>query len=301
MYQHILIPLDGSPIAEQALPLAKLLSARLSSSVVLFRAVQPIGKSLHRQDAAVHADDQVKRLRSEALEYLGVIEHGFPAGTAIQREVRIGSPAATILKFAESDHIDLIVMAMRNRTGLQRWVYGSVTDQVLSGTRLPILLVPASQVPHAIASIRRILVPLDGSALADCALLPAQHFAQTFDAEILLLRVHEPSPYVQGDLTVATSRSELDDALQVMIDAYLNEKTQELHSRGIRARCEIPFGMAAESILDAAQRHAVSLIVMSTHGRAGIERLIAGSVANRVLRASRIPVLLVRSTYLSSK
>ncbi len=86
-----------------------------------------------------------------------------------------------------------------------------------------------------------------------------------------------------------------DDALREMVEEYLNEKTQELQSQGVRVGWETRFGMAAEGILDIAQRRAVNLVMMSTHGRSGIGRWIMGSVADRVLRASRIPVLLIRS------
>ncbi len=283
MYQRILVPLDGSSIAEQALPLAKMLAVRFQSSVVLFQDIQ----------VKSHTDKSIDQLQKQALGYLETIRQRFPTDISIERETRVGLPAAAILEFAESAHIDLIAMATHGRTGLQRWHYGSVADKVLDGARLPILLVRASETPSATAPIKQILVPLDGSELAKRALMPAQHLAQAFDAELLLVRVQEPS-YAQGGLEM--SMAAFDEALGRMVQGYLAEQTQQLKSHGVRARWETHFGMAAEGILDVAQKCAVNLIVMSTHGRSGIGRWIMGSVADRVLRASRIPVLLIRSS-----
>jgi len=219
----------------------------------------------------------------------------FPSGLAVEHEVRVGSAATAILELAESAHIDLIAMATHGRTGVQRWVYGSVADKVLSGAQLPILLVRASEIPSAIAPIRRILVPLDGSALAERALIPAQYLAKAFDAEVLLFRVQEPFSFVQSGLTAAMSTAAFDDALLEVVEEYLTEKTLEMRSQGVHVGWETQFGTAAENILDVAQKRTVNLVVMSTHGRSGIGRWIMGSVADRVLRASRIPVLLIRS------
>ena len=219
----------------------------------------------------------------------------FPSGLAVEHEVRVGSAATAILELAESAHIDVIAMATHGRTGLQRWVYGSVADKVLSGARLPILLVRASEAPPAIASIRRILIPLDGSALAECALISALHLAKAFDAEMLLFRVWESSAYLQNGLAAGTAAVALDEALCAVVEEYLTEKTREARSQGVRVRWETQLGMAAENILDVAQKRAANLVVMSTHGRSGVGRWIMGSVADRVLRASQVPVLLIRS------
>jgi nucleotide-binding universal stress UspA family protein len=294
MFRRILIPLDGSPHAEQALPLAKLFAARFQSSVVLFQAIEPFSKRAH-EGGALAGDDLVELSRRQASQYLKTIGHSFPGGLAVEHEVGVGSAATAILELAESAHIDLIAMATHGRTGLQRWVYGSVADKVLSGARLPILFVRASEAPQAPVSIRRILVPLDSSTLAERALVVALQLAKTFDVEVALVRVCEPSAYLQDGIAAATSSAALDEAVRVTVEEYLTEKTQEVRSQGVRVRWETQFGVAAERILDAAQKQAASLVVMSTHGRSGIGRWILGSVADRVLCASRIPMLLIRS------
>ena len=191
MYGRILIPLDGSPVAEQVLPLAKMFAVHLKSSVVLLQAVEPIGKRLQVEETTLRADDQVQLWRSRALSYLQTIQRDFATGISVECEVKVGSPATVILDLAESARADLIAMATHGRTGPQRWVFGSVAAKVLSGTTLPVLLVRANPAPRPLAPIRRILVPLDGSELAERALVPARHVAAAFDAEIILFRVRD--------------------------------------------------------------------------------------------------------------
>jgi nucleotide-binding universal stress UspA family protein len=295
MFRRILIPLDGSPIADQALPLAKMFAVRFQSSVVLFQAIEFLGKRRPVQDTAADADDQLELSRTRALEYFETIERDFPGGLSVEHEVRVGSAATEILALAESAQVDLIVMVTHGSTGLQRWVYGSVADKVLSGSRLPILLVRASEAPHAMALTRRILVPLDGSALAERALAPALCLAKAFDAQVLLFRAQEPAPYVESAFGAGASEAALDEALGAMVEEYLTGQTRAVRSQGVRVSWVMKFGMAAEGILEVAQKHTVDVVVMSTHGRSGAGRWIMGSVADRVLRASQIPVLLIRS------
>lgn len=295
MFRQILIPLDGSPVAEQVVPLAKMLVLRFQSAVVLLRVIEPIHARRRAEGEVFRDDDQVELLRGSALEYLETVHHDFAAGISVEREVRVGSPATVILDLAESAPVDLIAMATHGHTGLQRWVYGSVADKVLSSARLPILLVRASERPRAFGPIKRILVPLDGSTLAERALIPARQLAKAFDAEVLLLRVWEPSTYVPDGLSAGTSVAALSEAVRGAVEEYLTEKTREMRSQGVRVGWEAPFGMVAENILDVAEKHAVNLVVMSTHGRSGVGRWVMGSVADRVLRASRTPILLIRS------
>ena len=301
MYRRMLIPLDGSPLAEQALPLAKTLAERFQSSVTLFRAVEPVRETLRDEDTLVSAADQVEVMRGLALEYLETAHRDFESiHVPVERVVRVGHPAAAILDLAESVRSDLIVMATHGRTGIQRWVYGSVADKVLTGARLPLLLVRAKPMPPAETRITRILVPLDGSALAEGALPLAQELARAFDAEILLLRVWAPSAYIVEGYPTGRSTVEFDQAARDTVQEYLRGKHLELQGQGLRAKWETEIGPTADGILQTVETHAVSIIVMSTHGRSGLGRWVMGSVAERVLSASPVPVLLVRSGAVAS-
>lgn len=296
MYHRILIPLDGSPVAEQVLPLAKMIAARFQSAVILFRVIEPIRERLRADCERLSAEDQIELLRTSAMEYLSTILHGFTAaGIPAEPQIRVGASAPEILQFAKSSHVELIAMATHGRTGLQRWVYGSVADKVLSGAHLPVLLVRACEAPPACLPPTRILVPLDGSALAERALLPAEHWAKAFAAEIFLFRVWQPATYGHDGWTGGVAYAELDDAVRGAAEEYLREKALEMEGRGVRVRCATQLGAVADTILEAAEKHGVNLIVMSTHGRSGLGRWVMGSTADRVLRTSPIPVLLVRS------
>lgn len=296
MYHRILIPLDGSPVAEQVLPLSKMIAARFQSSVVLFRAVEPLHERLRVDGEVFSVEDQVEFLCGSATEYLTMVLHGFTAaGIPAELKVQVGPAAPEILQFAESARVNLVAMATHGRTGLQHWVYGSVADKVLSSARVPVLLVRATESTPAFAPITRILVPLDGSALAERALLPAQHWAKAFEAELLLIRVWQPSAYAHDGFTGGMGQVELDDAVRAATEEYLRQKAQEVEGQGVRVHWATQLGSVADRILEAAEKHGANLIVMSTHGRSGIGGWVTGSTADRVLRTTHIPVLLVRS------
>ncbi len=296
MYHRILIPLDGSPVAEQVLPLAKMIAARFQSAVTLLRAIEPVHERLRVDGERFSTEDQVELLQTMAEEYLTTVLQDFmAAGVAAEGRVQVGPPAPQLLHFVETERLDLVAMATHGRTGLQRWVYGSVTDKLLSGARVPVLLVRASEPPPACVPLTRILVPLDGSALAERALLPAQYWAKAFAAEILLFRVWQPPIYAHDGWTGGVSYAELDDAVRGAAEEYLRQKAQELEGRGVRVQWATQLGPAADRILEAAEKHGANLIIMSTHGRSGIGRWVMGSTADRVLRSSPIPVLLVHS------
>ncbi|MGE5262472.1 MAG: universal stress protein [Acidobacteriota bacterium] len=296
MYRRMLIPLDGSPLAEQALPLAKALAERFQSSVTLFRAIEPVRETLREEGARVSVADQVELMRGLALEYLEIAHRDFESiHVPAERVVRVGHPASAILDLAETARADLIVMATHGRTGIQRWVYGSVADKVLTGARSPLLLVRAKPMPLAETRISRILVPLDGSELAEGALPFAQELARAFDAEILLLRVWAPSAYIIEGYPAGRSVVEFDEVAQASVQEYLRQENRELQNQGLRVKWETEIGPTADGILQAVETHAASTIVMSTHGRSGLGRWVMGSVAERVLSASPVPVLLVRS------
>ncbi len=140
----------------------------------------------------------------------------------------------------------------------------------------------------------RILVPLDGSALAESALPFAQALAQSFDAPVLLLRVWTPASYVIEGFPSGKSMIEFDQVARINAQDYLKENSIELQKQGVRVESEMWTGPIADGILDAAEERAASIIVMSTHGRSGVGRWVLGSIAERVLSASRVPVLLIR-------
>lgn len=294
MFRQMLIPLDGSPLAEQVLPLVKLFVEHANSAVVLLRVVAPIHPDLHTAEVEASASAQTEQACQAARDYLEALPPIFASNVAVARQVILGSPATTILEVAEKTPCDLIAMVTHGRTGIDRWVYGSVADKVLSGARLPILLVRANQLPRDLASIKHILIPLDGSPLAEHALVPAQQLAHAFNAKLVLFRVLESYSYAADGLVVS-SIDGLDAIVGQTTQTYLDEQVKAIQAQGIKVSSASEYGVVADRILEAAHRYMADLIVMSTHGRSGLGRWVMGSVADRVLRASPIPVLLIRA------
>jgi nucleotide-binding universal stress UspA family protein len=295
MYQRILVPLDGSAAAAQVLPLARALAAGMHSTLVLFRALEPVHGVLSGDGAELKVDEQMAILSQRASDALEPVRDELDAaGIPFKLVVRFGSPADAILDYAERGQIDLITMATHGRTGLARIVHGSVTGAVLSNGRVPLIVVRASETPIAsLPRISRILVPLDGTALAASALPHAQELAAAFDADLLLFSIWDtfgyPLPMSARDAVEAEILEK-----HAVAKRYFITQAAELEARGVRARWQLETGLIVESIVAAAERQAVSLIVMSTHGRRGFNLWMEGSVADEVLRSANIPILLVR-------
>lgn len=296
MFNRILVPLDGSRLAEQALPLAQAFAERLASTVVLFRAVIPMHEAVSPRGEAYSAAEQVDLLRESARRYLDALcRERSAVSVEMQTRVHAGSPAAAILTFAENTHADLIVMVTHGRTGLRRWALGSVADKVLTGTQTPLLLVRASDSPRESVRLNRILVPLDGSALAERALPPARQLALAFDADVHLFRAWENPLYGVEAYPIGVSPEDYSETMSKATGDYLQQTAQELERAGLRVHCETGCGPAAEGILETAQKQEADLVVMCTHGRSGFSRWVLGSIADRVLHAAPVPVLLIRS------
>ncbi len=296
MFHRILVPLDGSPLAEQVLPLVQAFTERFSSSVVLFRVVAPVYERVSVGDEVYSPAEQVDLLQESARRYLESMRCDLSAANVqAQAWVDVGSPATSILVFAENTHADLIAMVTHGLTGLQRWAFGSVADKVLSGTRTPLLLVRACESPLLSPRIRRILVPLDGSALAERALPTARQLALAFGADVHLFRAWENPLYRPDAYPIGISPVAFGEAIGKSTEEYLQQAAEEFMREGPRVHSESRCVPAAEGILEAIHKREADLVVMCTHGRSGVSRWVMGSIADRVLRASPIPVLLIRS------
>ena len=229
-----------------------------------------------------------------------VAEHLCADGVETEPHVYYDDPAAAILDAARRLRVDLIAMSTHGRTGLGRWVYGSVADTVLRGAQVPILLAPAgAQLSWPHAGGLRVLVPLDGSELAQEAIGPAQMFAETFGAELLLLRVVEPPSYplygdgyayvpIDAEVEVAEARRYLEEEAGCLRTSGL------LRGDGRAVEVQTAVGQPAAEIARVAREQHADLIAMATHGRGGLARLVMGSVATGVLQRAGLPILLTR-------
>ena len=284
MFTRMLVPLDGSKRSERVLPYAAGLAKALGDDLVLLHD-ETIGLRGPDTPAATDTIGRIEGLVS-ALEELGL---------RIRMRIDRGPAAQAILHAADDEHADVIVMSTHGRGGLGRWLYGSVADDVLRHTTLPVILVSAAcERSWSIEGPFRLLVPLDGSRFAEAALEPAGEVADALGAELVLLRVVEPADGFAALGTAylpAQSQGLLDEA-----QAYLDGISTSPSMAGLKTTRRIAAGDPAAKIAAVAQDEDVDLIVMATHGSGGLTRLMMGSVATSVLHRATTPLLLVHST-----
>jgi len=289
MLRTLLVPLDGSVLAERALPYASRLARAAGARLLLMRATLA-----HPVEGIEEADARAAMVERAEIELGSVAERLRHEGLIVEPAVYYAEAAEAILKAARERQADLIVMSTLGRTGLGRWIYGSVANRVLQRAEVPLVLVPAScERAWAAEGPRRILVPLDGSPLAEEALAPAQALAELGHADLLLARVVEPLAPIEphgGYLPpLHPDESELDAARQ-----YLESVASPLRFGGRTVTVHVVQGSPAAQISAVARERQVDLIAMATHGRGGVARLVMGSVAAEVLRQASGPLLVVR-------
>ena len=302
MATQILVPLDGSSLAEQALSCAVMLGRGLPAELVLLRAVFiPFDVQGALVQAGRRVDALAEHLEAEAHGYLrGIAGSLAEAGSRVRCIVLHGPAAEAIVDYAEEMGIQQIVMATHGYAGLKRWTHGSVAERVLQAASVPVLLVRAQERDvgdsQPLTLCRRILVPLDGSELAEQILPAVTPMAQALGAKLMLFRVL--TARVTGWGTGTGEWFPPLNAFEIAeheAQASLDRVASRLEELGIRVSTATQMGEAADSIIRYAEANNADLIAMCTHGRTGLARWALGSVADRVLRAGGIPILLVRA------
>lgn len=297
MYTRILVPLDGSATAEAVLPYAEAFAAGFKTSVELMSVVDIGAMTTHLEADKVHRLDTViateEKNSASYLENVAKIFSRFPTECRIVR----GHPAEAILETTSNDRDTLIAMATHGRSGAKRWLLGSVAEKVLRGTTNPLFLVRAAvakESPQRI--INSIVVPLDGSSLAEQMLPTVSFWAQALDVEVTLIRAFEfpASAYYGSENYLPDYNAFREEARKEAAD-YLKEKANALIGEGVRTVSTRTIeGPAADEIIGYAQTEPRAVIAMSTHGRSGMRRWILGSVTEKVVRHGDDPVLVVR-------
>ena len=274
MYSRILVPLDGSALAEAALPRAEALAHLAPSTLYLLRAAPPEEEGT----AASYLETVADHLRAR--------------GLVVETLTVPGDPTEAIVWEAAHRDVDVVVMATHGRGGVGRGLLGSVADQVLHRMALPVLLVRADQ-PALVGRPRRVLVPLDGSELAEQALVHARAAVGT-QGEILLYQAVAPATPIVEPMTRDSAWAEMWENTQADALRYLEEVATPLRAAGYRVRTAAEHGVPAERIARYARQEQVDLIVVSSHGRSGAARWLLGSVADDLLRHAPAPLLLLR-------
>ena len=215
-------------------------------------------------------------------------EDGLSASVVAQR----GNPASCIVRTAEKKPDTLITMASRGRSGILRLVLGSVTDKVLCSTRSPLLLIrPCEQKePNLEVKLESVVVPLDGSHLAEQVLPHIVAIAKALALTVILVRVTPADPFTPPSRHYAKRTEQDAQAVE-----YLHGVKQDLFKKGLDSvEPLLIHGNPADGILDTARKTPNCLVAMATHGRSLLGRWMLGSVTCRVVHGSRIPILVVR-------
>lgn len=290
MFTSLLIPLDGSPVAELALPFAVAIAQQARASLALVTVHRPYPLDDHhaqnawmlKTDPEVEAKvvDKEAAYLTEAAARTTINTH-MPTTTTVLSGSAVDAIAIanTILAHTERDNADLIVMTTRARGIVNRVGLGSVADALVRGANTPILLIPSRDINDTGApTLRNILIPVDGSALSEQILDPALELARLMGARCTLLQVVSPM-----------------SGAEAQADQYLNDIASSPRARGLSIHTHVIVAKKpANTILEAAQSHGCDLIALVTHGSGGFKRLVLGSVADKLIQQAHLPIL-VRS------
>ncbi|MDP6822626.1 MAG: universal stress protein [Dehalococcoidia bacterium] len=266
MYFKILVPLDGSTLAERALSVARALARRCAADLELLTVVP---------------DGDGDRSSATAAPYLAAIaEQAESESDPIKCHVVQGDAAPGIVDFTRSQGFSLIVMATHGRTGFVRGLLGSVTDQVILNSPVPVLVVNggSAPVPDLGEMIDNVIIPLDGSELAESAIEHGEAVAEAFGADLALLRV------------AASNANSIERSLA---RHYLDGIASSLNVKGSEIKQHTPTGDPGETVIATGASLPNSLIVMTTRGTSGLKRRMRGSVADRVVRGTTVPTMVI--------
>jgi nucleotide-binding universal stress UspA family protein len=301
MYKKILIPLDGSTTAENVLPYSRALARRLGIPVELMAVIDLVEMARSVSAAeGLYLDRLVEDETRRSGDYLAKIAKTFP-GVAVKSRFEKGHAADVIIETAAADRGTLITMATHGRSGLNRFLLGSVAEKVLRATANSLLLVRAAEgsKTDGEADLKSIVVPLDGSELAESILSSVDELANKLDLEVVLFRAYAIpyGAYTTGDGYYDPVNLEaLLTQLRKETFEYLEKKTAELKSKGI---AKVSFiakeGLTADEIIGYGRATPDNLIAMCTHGRSGVKRWVLGSVTETVVRHCGDPVLVLRA------
>lgn len=298
---QILVPLDGSKLAEQALPVAASFARAADASVHIIAIIPEL--TLYEVAGVAAAlsrelDRSVARLRSYVDERVSELRAADVRATG---GIAVDLPATGILDAANAAHADLIIMTSHGSGGLVRLWLGSVTDAVVRRASIPVMVLrPDDHLRQGNLKemrIAKVLVPLDGSAASESALEPATGIARLLGASLTLFLVVESAPLISPELAPNVHYDPIllfeqrENAAR-----YLDRVAARLRAQGIEAATYISDGLpVAVEITDYARANRMDLIVMGSHGRSGMRRLVIGSVADKVMRQADVPVLIARA------
>jgi len=308
MFRNVMVPLDGSSFAEHALPLARAIARRCAATLHLVAVVPPLAEA-YTEGVFFGTADLEAEVVTRQKGYLARAKKQLGEDVEVATSVLEGEVATCLCTHAEEVGADLVVMSTHGRGPLARFWLGSVADEVVRSARLPILLVRPEEGPVDLMADPlplRVMVPLDGTELAERILAPAINLAEMIpNVEFILLRVIKPvvpvAPLPEGagiGIEASYILHEVEVVQEGLVreaESYLRDKAELLRARGIKAEVRVTVDDRAEdAILHEAEKENAGLIALETHGRGGLSRLVLGSVTDKVVRGAHVPILVQR-------
>lgn len=318
MYHNILVPLDGSRRAEQALPVAAHIARACDGTIVLLRVVDIANQFMsYAALEPLMTQQAIDTQLEEAKDYLEHLLHSKSlAGVHTSTLVFFGQPATNILSVAESHNIDLIVMSSHGYTGMTRWIMGSVAEKVSHASPVPVLVLREGKSPLTAlypdgGGSLRVLVPLDGSAYAEAAIAPAAHLVAALAApghgalhliQVVVLPGIEQLSHNEREAILQKARQNLSATVQEISEGLIANYGADLHlsiTWSVTIDDDIAGGIVrmaenGEDAEGAGTFGGCDIIAMATHGYSGLQRWTLGSITERVLHTTRLPLLIVR-------
>ena len=307
MFSKVIVPLDGSDLGERALGHALMVAGALSIPVELVEAYDVLPPAVHNRSTRMALDQMLAEQRRRSQRYLSEVQERVqPSGCRLTAVTLHGWPERAIIDHASADPDALIAMSTHGRGGVARWALGSVTDRVLHTVPNPVLIVRAAETEAAPAEVRTVLVPLDGSDLAETALEHAVDLSAALGSSVSLVEVSHTQDYYRGRLAGLASAAgySLGPWVEELMTGDEKEVTDYLAGVRRRLAAERPAAERVETLhlLHDNPAHGIieqaalrpTLVAMASHGRGGLGRLVMGSVADRIVRHSSAPVLVIR-------
>ncbi|QIB75584.1 universal stress protein [Halogeometricum borinquense] len=292
MYETILIPTDGSEHAVRAAEHGQYL-ARLFDATVHIVNVVDVQAAGGVFDAGGVDEEFVSRLKAKGERTIEEAAAVIDETESIQTAVLKGRPDEEILEYAAEHGVDALVMGTHGRTGLRRYIAGSVTERVVRLADIPVLTVRATDQSQIAGDYDEILIPTDGSEPASAAVEHGLAIAEKSGA-----RVHAVNIVDVGNVSANptyTLPSEVIAQLESEGETVTEEIASQARERGLEAVTEVREGFPAKTLLDYANENDIGLIAMGTAGRTGLNRYLLGSTTERIVRQSDVPVLAVNA------
>ena len=298
--RSILVPVDGSTLAEQAIPTAIAIAQRTRATLRLALVHRELHPLLFVEPGEIYTRTRLALEKADQ-DYLSELVQTLrpQLGKALTFALLQGPVAPTLTKYAKEIGADLVVMTTHGRGGVRRAWLGSVADELVRTLELPLILLRPEEKgssPQPI-DLAKIGVSLDGSPLAEAVLDPVLALARVWDSEVLLVQVVRPILLTSDpQLLFPTGYADQETRIrQSTAQNYIEEVADRLRAGGVKAGGVALLGDAVtDTLLDFFQSEKVGLIAISTHGRGGARRLVLGSVADKLVRAAEMPVLVLR-------